>query len=70
MENYEFPITIATIILTSIGLLWRFETRISGLSERVSHIEGLLQGLESRVTRIETVLDTYFLKSSQREEQR
>ncbi|MDE2817734.1 MAG: hypothetical protein OXM03_13225 [Chloroflexota bacterium] len=68
MENYEFPITIATIILTSIGLLWRFETRITGLSERVSHIEGLLQGLESRVTRIETVLDTYFLKASQREE--
>ena len=68
MENYEFPITIATIIITSIGLLWRFETRISGLSERVAHIEGLLQGLESRVTRIEAVLDTYFLKASKREE--
>ena len=27
-----------------LGLLWRFETRISALSDRVSRIEGLLEG--------------------------
>jgi hypothetical protein len=27
-----------------LGLLWRFETRISALSDRFSRIEGLLEG--------------------------
>ncbi len=43
-ENYEFSFTIATAILAGVGLLRRFETRIFALSDRVSRIEVLLEG--------------------------
>ncbi|MYB76436.1 MAG: hypothetical protein F4X83_04935 [Chloroflexi bacterium] len=69
--NGEFIVTIATIILVGIGLMWRFETRISGvetrLSERVSRLEGLIEGLTARVSRIESVLDSYFVQAGKKE---
>ena len=53
--NGEFAATIGTVVAVTIGLVWRLETRISGiesrlgdrmtdLSDRVSRIEGLLEG--------------------------
>jgi hypothetical protein len=69
--NGEFIVTIATIILVGIGLMWRFETRISGvetrLGERVSRLEGLIEGLSDRVSRIESVLDSYFVQAGKKE---
>lgn len=61
------------------GLIWRFETRMSGvehrlgerishLGERVSHMEGLIEGLNDRVSRIESVLDNYFVQVGKKEE--
>lgn len=61
------------------GLLWPCETCVSGvehclgertsqLGERVSHMEGLSEGLNERVSRIESVPDNYFMQVSKQEE--
>ena len=75
MDNIaEWAPTIVAIAAFA-GLLWRFESRISGvetrLGERIARIEGLIEGLTDRVSRIENVLDTYFMQAakSTREEQ-
>ena len=54
--NAEFFITIATIVLGGIGLLWRFETRISGVETRLGE---RISGLSDRVSRVEENLDSF-----------
>ena len=44
--TYEIVGMIVTKVISALGLVWRFETRISGvenrLGERISRIEGLI----------------------------
>lgn len=79
MENIANWAPTIVAIVAFAGLIWRFETRISGveyrlgerishLGERVSHVEGLIEGLSDRVARIESVLDTYFMQAGKKEE--
>ena len=66
-------LTIITVILVGLGLLWRFETRISGvesrLGERIAHIEGRLENFadnfvtKADVARIEGRLETFATKA-------
>ena len=66
-------LTIITIILVGLGLLWRFETRISGvesrLGERIAHIEGSIGNFggdfvtKADVARIEGRLETFATKA-------
>ena len=78
MENISDWAPTIVAIVAFAGLIWRFETRISGvehrlgerishLGERVSRVEGLIEGLNDRVSRIESVLDTYFMHASKKE---
>lgn len=68
---------IATMIVTVAaiaGLLWRFETRISGvetrLGERIARIEGRLEGFATKadIARIEGLIEGYFMQNSKKEE--
>ncbi len=79
MENISDWAPTIVAIVAFAGLIWRFETRISGvehrlgerishLGERVSHMEGLIEGLNDRVSRIESVLDTYFMHVSKKDD--
>ena len=61
MENYEFISTIAAVIIAAAavgGLVLRIEVR---LGERMT-------ALEQRVSRIEGLLEGYFLQASKRVE--
>ena len=75
----EWAPTIVAIAAFA-GLLWRFETRISGvetrlgerissLSERVSRIEGSLGGFATKadIARIEGLLEGYFMRSGKKD---
>lgn len=44
MESYEFIGSLAVTVMAAAALIWRFETRISDLSDRVSRIEALVEG--------------------------
>ena len=79
MENISDWAPTIVAIVAFAGLIWRFETRISGvehrlgerishLGERVSHMEGLIEGLNDRVSRIESVLDNYFMDVSKKDD--
>lgn len=63
--NGEFIATIGTVIAAAIGLVWRFEARISGIESRLGD---RITELSDRVSRIEGLLEGYFLQSSRREE--
>lgn len=54
MESYAFIGSLAVTVMAVAALIWRCETRISDLSDRVSRIEGLLKG--------------YYLQASKRED--
>ncbi|MCY4437126.1 MAG: hypothetical protein OXE05_07305 [Chloroflexi bacterium] len=69
IETNSDLLTVSTVILVGLGIVWRVETRISALSDRVSHIEGLVEGfvtkddfsrLDSRMSCIEGLLEGYF----------
>ena len=61
MENYEFIGSLAVTVMAVAALIWRFETRISGVENRISD-------LSDRVSRIEGLLVGYFLQASKKEE--
>ncbi len=61
MESYEFIGSLAVTIMAVSALIWRFETRISGVETRISD-------LSDRVSRIEGLLEGYFLQASKKEE--
>ena len=63
--NGEFAVTIGTVIAAAIGLVWRFETRISGNESRLGD---RMTELSDRVSRIEGLLEGYFMQASRREE--
>ena len=63
--NGEFAVTIGTVIAAAIGLVWRFETRISGIESRLGD---RITDLSDRVSRIEGLLEGYFMQASRREE--
>ena len=37
METYEFVGIIVTVIISVLSLVWRFETRISGVENRLEN---------------------------------
>lgn len=61
MESYEFIGSLAVTVMAVAALIWRFETRISGVESRISD-------LSDRVSRIEGLLEGYFLQASKKEE--
>ena len=63
--NGEFAATIGTVIAAAIGLVWRFETRTSGIESRLGD---RMTDLSDRVSRIEGLLEGYFMQASGREE--
>lgn len=73
--NGEFVITIATTIVAVAALLWRFETRISGvetrLGERIARVEGRLDSFATKadVARIEGLLEGYIMQVGKKEAQ-
>ena len=62
--NGEFIITLVVTVGAIAGLLWRLETRISGvemrLGERISEVS-------DRVSRIEGLLEGYFMQASKKD---
>ena len=71
MDNIVAWAPTIVAIATFAVLLWRFETRMSQmesrLGERIARIEGLLVGLTDRVSRIENVLENYFMQAGKKE---
>ena len=63
--NGEFIATIGTVIAAAIGLVWRFETRMSGIESRLGD---RITELSDRVSRIEGLLVGYFMQASRRKE--
>ncbi len=69
MESFEFIGSLAVTIIAIAGLLWRFETRFADLSDRVSRIEGKMDGFsdifatKADIARIEGLLEGYFLQA-------
>lgn len=61
IESYEFIGSLAVTVMAVAALIWRFETRISGVESRISD-------LSDRVSRIEGLLEGYFLQASKKEE--
>lgn len=61
MESYEFIGSLAVTIVAVAALIWRFETRISGVETRVSDLSG-------RMSRIEGLLEGYFLHANKKVE--
>lgn len=61
MESYEFIGSMAVTVMAVAALIWRFETRISGVESRISE-------LSDRVSRIEGLLEGYFLQASKKED--
>lgn len=61
MESYEFIGSLAVTVMAVAALIWRFETRISGVETRISD-------LSDRVSRIEGLLKGYFLQASRKED--
>ena len=69
--NGEFIVTLVVTVGAIVGLLWRLETRISGvesrLEKRISGVETRLGGriseVSDRVSRIEGLLEGYFLQA-------
>ena len=61
VESYEFIGSLAVTVMAVAALIWRFETRISGVETRISD-------LSDRVFRIEGLLEGYFLQASKKEE--
>ena len=63
--NVEFIATIGTVIAAAIGLVWRFETRISGIESRLGE---RITDLSDTVSRIEGLLECYFMQAGSRKE--
>ena len=65
MENITDWAPTVVAIAATIGVVWRFETRMSGLSDRIAGVETRLSGrisdLSDRVSRIEGLLEGYFM---------
>ena len=61
MESYEFIGSLAVTVMAVATLIWRCETRISGFETRISD-------LSVRVSRIEGLLEGYFLQASKKED--
>lgn len=59
MESYEFIGSLAVTVMAVAALIWRFETRVSGVDTRIAD-------LSDRVSRIEGLLKGYFLQASKR----
>lgn len=76
MESYEFIASLAVTLVAIAGLLWRFETRLSDLSDRVSRIEGRMDGFadifatKADIARIEGLLEGYFMQSGKTQERK
>ena len=74
MDEFEFIASLTITVIAIAGLIWRFETRISGLEsrlgERIARIEGRLESFATKadMVRIEGLLEGYFLQASKREE--
>ena len=72
MESYEFIGSLAVTVIAIAGLLWRFETRFSELSDRVARLEGRIDGFadifatKADIARIEGMLEGYFLQASKK----
>ncbi len=65
MENFEFLASLAITVVAIAGLLWRFEVRFSDLSDRVSRIEGRLEGFATKadIARMEGLLERYLFQT-------
>ncbi len=63
--NWEFAATIGTVIAAAIGLVWRFETRISGIESRLGD---RMTDLFDRVSRNEGKLEGNLMQASGRGE--
>ena len=70
MENFEFLASLAITVVAIAGLLWRFETRFSDLSDCVSRIEGRLEGFATKadIARMEGLLEGYLFQASKKED--
>ncbi len=66
----EFIILLVTMVVAIAGLLWRFETRFSNLSDRVSRIEGRLDSFATKadIARLEGLLEGYLMRAGSKEQ--
>lgn len=63
-------------VIACLGLIWRIETRISGvelrLGNRISELESRMSGVETRlgerIARIEGLLEGYFMQANKQDE--
>ncbi len=69
--NAEFIILLVTMVVAVAGLLWRFETRFSNLSDRVSRIEGRLDSFATKadIAKLEGLLEGYLMRAGSREQE-
>ena len=82
METHEFVGIVVTVVISTLGLVWRFESRISGvenrLENRISDVENRLgerlsdveSRLGERISHTEGLLEGYFLQASSTKEPR
>lgn len=56
----EFIVTLVVTVGAIAGLLWRLETRISGVERRLGE---RISEVSDRVSRIEGLLEGYFLQA-------
>ncbi len=70
MEDFEFFASLAITVVAIAGLLWRFEVRFSDLSDRVSRIEGRLEGFATKadIAHMEGLLEGYLFQASKKED--
>ena len=69
--NAEFIILLVTMVVAVAGLLWRFETRFSNLSDRVSRIEGRLDSFATKadIAKLEGLLEGYLMRAGNKEQE-
>lgn len=66
----EFIILLVTMVVAIAGLLWRFETRFSNLSDQVSRIEGRLDSFATKadIAKLEGLLEGYLMRAGSKEQ--
>ena len=69
METYEFVGILVTIVISALGLVWRFETRISGVENRLGNrISDVESRLGERISRIQGLLEACFMQARDAQE--
>jgi len=76
MEHVASWAPTIVAVFACLGLIWRIETRISGvefrLGNRITKLESRISGVETRlverIARIEGLLEGFFMQGSKQEE--